>query len=150
MKIKNFNNFLTKLNENWSDIDDIDDDEFLKYDNELDISDDSGNQYDEDDDEDDDAISNMQYLLRQLFKNSGIDDVSVTGNGIDISISIVLQRRESLSYILKIFEVLSKIKKDILPQYDSDIDLWKTKKFEPLLIFSFTYNEGLDDDNLAF
>jgi hypothetical protein len=167
MKINNFKVF---LKENISDDeysylnDDLDGNKLDKdpyYDSTYDpyndpyssYSEDDG--YEDDDYEDDDDIKSddlqhLHYLLRQMFRNSGINNVDIGGTANQISINVQLSHRDRLRNIVKIIEVVNKIKKDILPQYDSDVEMWRTKHYIPLLMFTFYYNEGLEDDIVPF
>lgn len=104
---------------------------------------------DDDDDEDLDDVQsedmeNLLYLLRTLFKNSGVD-ADIDSKGLDIIVCVVLNKKEKISSILKVFDVAKKLKKDILPQYDSEFEMWETKTGEPMLTFNFNY-EGADGD----
>ena len=42
--------------------------------------------------------------------------------------------------MMKIMSMIKKIKTEVLIQYDSEMDLWETKKGLPLLTFDFYYN----------
>lgn len=142
MKINKYNSF---LNEN------IRKDEYSYLNDDLDPWDDMS--YDQDEEEDydqDEDMEHLLYLLRSMFTNSGIYDVEINNKKMDLTIYVELRYRERLKDIIKIFEVVNKLKKDILPQYDSEFEMWKTKKGNPLLTFNFYYDEGLDDDNIAF
>jgi hypothetical protein len=106
---------------------------------------------DDDDDDDDDVddiqsedMENLLYLLRTLFKNSGVS-AEVESKGLDITVYAVLAKKEKMASILKVFDVAKKLKKDILPQYDSEFEMWETKAGEPMLTFIFSY-EGSDGD----
>ena len=106
--------------------------------------------YDDDDDDiENDDIEHLLYLLRTMFKNSGID-VQIEHKNLDIIIYCVMSFKERLKDIISVFDVANKLKKDILPQYDSEFQLWETREGQPLLTFSFSYKEGLDDDNMPF
>lgn len=113
--------------------------------------DDYKDDYDEDGkDIEDDDMSNLLYLLRSMFRNSGIEEVYVENKKMDITISVELRRRERLKDIIKVFEVANKLKRDILAQYDSEFEMWETKEGRPLLVFNFMYDEGLYDDESPF
>jgi hypothetical protein len=142
MKVNKYNNFLKEniredelsyLNDRWDD---------STYDPYSDSQD-----YYNGDNED---MEHLLYLLRKMFHNSGIDNVDITNKKMDLTIYVELRTREKLRDIIKVFEVVNKLKRDILPQYDSEFDMWKTKKGSPLLTFNFYYDEGLDDDNVPF
>lgn len=155
MKINKYNSF---INENTRD------DEYSYLNDKLDLNsrwDDStydsyedegfyNDSEDEDDNYENEDMEHLLYLLRKMFNNSGIDNVEITNKKMDLTIYVELRYREKLRDIIKVFEVVNKLKKDILPQYDSEFDMWETKKGSPLLTFDFYYNEGLDDDNVPF
>ena len=102
------------------------------------------------DDEDED-VEHLSYLLRQMFKNSGIYDVRVTARkNRDILIEVHMNKKETLRNVIKVFEVANKLKRDILAQYDAEFDIWDTKDKRGILTFGFTLEEGLDDDNFPF
>jgi hypothetical protein len=131
--------------------------------NKKDDFDDWGYDYDDDstsydstsyDDEDDD-VENLNYLLRSMFRNSGIDNVIVETKKMDITVTVTLNRRERLKEVIKVFEVANKLKKDILAQYDSEVEMYDTwdkldKMSKPTIVFSFLYDEGLYDDEAPF
>lgn len=105
--------------------------------------------YDDDEYEEDDDMSHLLYLLRQMFKNSGID-AEVSNTHLDIIIDVYLNKKERLIEIIKVFEVAKKLRKDILLQYDSEFQLFYTKTGQPVLTFTFIYGDGQDDDNAPF
>lgn len=103
-----------------------------------------------DDKLDNDEMADMEhliYLLRSMFKNNGID-VVVESKDLDISIYCTMNRREDLKDVLNVLSVVNKLKKDILPQYECEFDLWETKKGKPLLTFKFVYFG--DEDYIPF
>lgn len=166
MRIKDFIDFLkesvkddykSKLNEevdsNEEDLYDYDDDSTKSPSDKYDKNSDYG-YYDYDDDPEDDDIEDddtehLLYLLRTMFRNNGVD-VDVTSKGIeDIVISCYMRNKEDLKSVIKVFEVATKLKRDILSQYDSEFDMWSSKT-GPILTFTFMLNEGLEDDNMPF
>jgi hypothetical protein len=143
MKLKKFNQLFER--EGFDHIDGYDDDyEDEGYDklnsDDYDDSDDNGNQ---------DDMAHLEYLLREMFRNVGID-VTVTSDNGDIQIVVMLNQKERLRDVINIFSVANKLKKDILAQYDSEFDLWEDKKGQPMLTFDFYYGDGLGDDNAPF
>lgn len=106
--------------------------------------------YPEEEEDDDDPLGDeskyLLYLLRQMFHNSGIH-CECDNSGGDILLTVFLTNKGNVSDILKAFEVVKKIKKDILAQYDSSYELWETKKGEPRLTFEFSVGDDLGDDN---
>jgi len=104
-----------------------------------------------DGDEEDDDLDHLLYLLRQMFRNSGIEDVRVTAkNNEDIVIECHTYKKDTLRNVIKIFEVANKLKRDILSQYDSEFEMWENKRGGGILTFGFTLDEGLDDDTMPF
>ena len=133
MKLKKFNQLFER--EGFDDIDGYD------YEDDYDYS--REDEYKgEDDDDSDDDMSHLCYLLRSMFNNSNVD-VNVENSGLDLSITAQFARRESLSDIVKVFEIVKKIKKDVLAQYSSSYEIWETKTGTPMITFEFM----LDDDD---
>lgn len=91
-------------------------------------------------------LEHLMDLLRTYFENQGVE-VEVENENLDIIISTYLRKKEKLKNITQIFNIVKKVKKDILPQYDSEFELWETKDKSPILCFKFFYEEGLGDDN---
>ena len=142
MKLKKFNQLFER--EGFDDIDDPfyddEDDNYSRYDKEY---------QGEDEDDSDDDMSHLCYLLRSMFNNSNID-VNVENSGLDLSITAQFARRESLSDIVKVFEVIKKIKKDILAQYSSSYEIWETKQGTPMITFEFMLeDEDSDKDGVV-
>ena len=146
--------------DDYDDEDDNDDDDYGFYDqddeddnfgrpNTPKKEDDGYDEYDEDGISSND-IQHLNYLLRSMFKNSGIEDVQIENKKLDISISCVLRKRESMKNVIKVFEIAKKLKRDILAQYDSEFEMWETKDGRPLLTFNFYYGEGLNNDYAPF
>jgi hypothetical protein len=169
-EFSHLNDMLDKKNEGrWDDEDDDEDDhDYGFYDQDEDEDDhlfgrpnhtskkqdSTYDEYDEDEYDEDDMNSNdiqhLNHLLRTMFRNSGIEDVSIENKKLDLSISCVLRKKESMRNVIKVFEIAKKLKKDILGQYDSEFEMWETKDGRPLLTFNFYYGEGLNDDYAPF
>ena len=139
MKLKKFNQLFER--EGFDDIyEPFDDDDYnYRYDKEY-----KG----EDEDDSDDDMSHLCYLLRSMFNNSNID-VNVENSGLDLSITAQFSRRESLSDIVKVFEIVKKIKKDILAQYSSSYEMWETKSGSPMITFEFMLEDDDDKDGVV-
>jgi hypothetical protein len=144
MKLKKFNQLFER--EGFDDIDEPlyprkewnsydDDDDDYSYDKEYEG---------EDEDDSDDDMSHLCYLLRSMFNNSNVD-VNVENSGLDLSITAQFARRESLSDIVKVFEIIKKIKKDVLAQYSSSYEMWETKSGSPMITFEFMLEDEDDD-----
>ena len=139
MKLKKFNQLFER--EGFDDIYepfDYDDDDY-RYDKEY-----KG----EDEDDSDDDMSHLCYLLRSMFNNSNVD-VNVENSGLDLSITAQFARRESLSDIVKVFEIVRKIKKDVLAQYSSSYEIWETKTGTPMITFEFMLDDDDDKDGVV-
>jgi hypothetical protein len=143
MKLKKFNQLFER--EGFDHIDGYDDDDYEdegydKLNSDDDDSDDNGGQ---------DDMEHLEYLLREMFRNVGID-VTVTSDNGDIQIVVMLNKKERLRDVISVFSVANKLKKDILAQYDSEFDLWEDNKGLPMLTFDFYYGDGLGDSNAPF
>ena len=106
----------------------------------------SGYDPDEEDDIQSDDIQHLLYLIRSLFKNVGIE-ADVDSEGLNISICVILNKKEKMKSILSVFDVAKKLKKDILLQYESEFELWETKDDRPVLTFNFKYTDGVVYDD---
>lgn len=139
MKLKKFNQLFER--EGFDDIDGYD------YEDDYDYS--REDEYKgEDDDDSDDDMSHLCYLLRSMFNNSNVD-VNVENSGLDLSITAQFARRESLSDIVKVFEIVRKIKKDVLGQYSSSYEIWETKSGTPMITFEFMLEDDDDKDGIV-
>ena len=109
-----------------------------------------GTEEEEDEQIGDSDMDNLLYLLRTMFRNKGIKDVYVEHDELDITISVTMGYKEKIESIISVFDTAKRLKRDILPQYDSEFEMWETKDGKPLLVFNFYYGEGLEDDNTPF
>lgn len=109
-----------------------------------------GTEEEEDEQIGDSDMDNLLYLLRTMFRNKGIKDVYVEHEELDITISVTMGRKEKIESIISVFDTAKRLKRDILPQYDSEFEMWETKDGKPLLTFNFYYGEGLEDDDAPF
>lgn len=161
MNIKNYKLFLEKdvnwrddedsylndgLNDRWDDstYDPDGSDDNYEYDDDYDYGKkDYIHGYDEDDEDGEDIetddMEHLLYLLRSMFKNSGID-ARITNKKMDIKIFIELNKKERLKSLISIFEVVNKLKKDILIQYTCEFDMWQTAS-KPYFEFEFFYGK---------
>jgi hypothetical protein len=139
MKLKKFNQLFER--EGFDDIDGYD------YEDDYDYSREDEYKGDDEDDSDDD-MSHLCYLLRSMFNNSNVD-VNVENSGLDLSITAQFARRESLSDIIKVFEIVRKIKKDVLAQYSSSYEMWETKTGTPMITFEFMLDDDDDKDGVV-
>jgi hypothetical protein len=145
MKLKKFNQLFER--EGFDDIDDPFYDDYYgrPY---YSKSDDDEEYEGEDENESDDDMDHLCYLLRQMFNNSNFD-VNVENSGLDLSMTAQFERKESLKDVIKLFEIVKKIKKDILPQYESSYEMWETKSGRPMITFDFTLDDDADRDGVV-
>ena len=102
--------------------------------------------YDYDDgyiEEDEEDLSGVAALAHKMLEESGIEKFYVSNKGNNISIQFVLEKTERFSKLTKILGIIKKLSSDVLIQYDSEMDLWETKREEPLLTFDFYYNKDV-------
>lgn len=152
MKLKNYKQIFEEVDpKDWGEDYDFEDDDDDLYGRPSYKSKSIHNGYDPDEDDElpADDMEHLLYLLRSFFKQSGID-AEIEHKKLDIMAYIVLNKREKMSTILKVFDVAKKLKKDILAQYDSEFELWETKSGYPMLTFNFYYDNGDGDDRAAF
>lgn len=126
------------LNSRW------DDSTYDPYDDDYDDYDDIDRYHQEEsDDVDIDDMEHLLYLLRTMFKNAGIE-ANISNKKMNITVYIQLTPKERLRDVINVFEVVNKLKKDILIQYSCDFEMWETKVGRPYFEFTFTYES--DDD----
>lgn len=106
------------------------------------------NEYDGSDEIDDsDEGDHLCYLIRSMFGNYGLS-TTVERNDLDISVYVYLQRKEKMKNVLKAFDVVYKMRRDILPQYQSEFELYESKQGMPILSFDFYYSDREEDDDV--
>jgi hypothetical protein len=91
--------------------------------------------------EDEEDLSGVAALAHRMLEESGLENFYVSNKGNNISIQFVLNKKEKFSKLTKILGLIKKLSSDILIQYDSEMDLWETKREDPLLTFDFYYNK---------
>jgi hypothetical protein len=132
-KLKKYDQFINE------DKDRLDDDDYGYYDEEED-----------DDDDNTDDIDNLKYLLRKMITQGGIKNCEITNTGMDLKIQIIPTTYGMVNYFYKldevihIYEIIKKIDKDVLVDFDLECDIWETRKVEPLFIFNFYSLDGED------
>lgn len=136
--LKKFNDFFIKEDR------ENDEDEYSIYDHPSEM-----------DDEVDDEVdfqSEMDYLcqtIESLFHNGQIN-CNVINNDLDLMVYIFPEEKESLRSLTKIFDVANKLKRDILPQYSSEFEVYQQKDGTSVILFTFEYDENdfkSNDDN---
>lgn len=149
-KINKFNRFVERIDDDsWSSIENDwnNDDSTDYYDKDYyghDIDNDSPDY----DDDKEDGMENIKYLLRKMFKNKGLEKYVINSRGFDIEITIIVNEKERLSDIVNMFDLLNKLKKDILPQYESEFDMWTNRKGDQVFEVIFLYDDdGITEDD---
>ncbi len=89
------------------------------------------NKFNESSDEDENVDEGMEYILylvRNTIRNKGIKNFEIDNfEDYNISITVTTNLRERLSELNSIFEVIANLKKDIIPQYESEFFMYQTK-----------------------
>ena len=145
--LKKFNDFIIKEERDWDDEHKYDDDDY-KNDPPPEMEDEV-----ESEDDEVDFQSEMDYLcqtIESLFHNSQIN-CNVINNDLDLLVYIFPEEKESLRSLTKIFDVANKLKRDILPQYSSEFEVYQQKDGTSVILFTFEYDESevskSSDDN---
>jgi hypothetical protein len=85
-----------------------------------------------DEEDDEETVSYMDTLvspIRTMFRNSNIENFYISTKGYDVSIQIVLNKRERFGNLMRVLGLLKKISTDIFIQYDSELRIfWKLQK----------------------
>jgi len=138
--IKKYNKFLEEFN--------IREDEHAHLNGKLDSNSDKDPTFDylNDGDDHNDEVGDMEHLLnllKTMFKNSGVE-TEVEYKNMDITIYCIMQKKETLKSVINVFEVANKLKRDILPQYQSEVVMYETKGGEPMIGLHFMYSDEMD------
>jgi hypothetical protein len=97
---------------------------------------------DEPDDEMKAAFEHLASTIRQMVRNAGIKNFTVTVHDKDFVLEFILDQNKKFSAFMTLIGMMKKIHQDILIQYEPAIDLWYTKDKRPLLTIDFYYKEG--------
>lgn len=89
---------------------------------------------------DEDYLNDMATMVHNVLEKSEIPNFFVSNSKDNISVQFILSIKERFGKIMKILSLIKKIKTEVLIQYDSEMDLWETKRGQPLLTFDFYYN----------
>ena len=103
-------------------------------------------EYNEEDERGEGEMGELAYWIRQMFKSNNIES-TVENDNYDLVSYILLQKRERISKILKVFEVISKIKTDLLTHYGVEFELYENKEGYPIFKFAFTWDSEIPEDN---
>ena len=132
-----------KFNESWDDLDDWDEYQYKPTK--------KGYQEEEfekeqEDDRGEGEMGELAYWIRQMFKANKIES-TVEADSYDLIAYIFLSKREKMSNLLNVFEVIDKIKKDLLTTYSAEVELYENKQGYPVLKFTFSYDAEIPDDD---
>lgn len=123
---------------------DFDDDPFNGFGN-KDFDDDSLNDdsFEEIDDiNTEEELKHLCSLLREMFKNKGIYNVSVYNEDMNIIIDAIFNKTAKLEKIIEIFSIANKIKKEILLQYIDSFQMYEEKNGDHIISFEFIFDVG--------
>ena len=99
-------------------------------------------QEEEQDDELKAAFEHLASTIRQMIRNAGIGNYTVTAHDKDFVMEFILDQNKKFSSFMTLIGLMKKIHQDILIQYEPAVDLWYTKDKRPLLTIDFYYKEG--------
>lgn len=96
----------------------------------------------------DGEMETLCSLLRKFFTISNIEAEVVYNDG-HIDIFCFLEKKEKMSSIIRVFEVVDKLKRDTLQGYKSKFELWENRQGYPVMNFQFGFGEDdtFDDDD---
>ena len=100
----------------------------------------------QEDDRGEGEMGELAYWIRQMFKANKIESTIETEN-YDLIAYIFLSKREKMSNLLNVFEVINKIKKDLLTTYSAEVELYENKEGYPVLKFTFSYDAEIPGED---
>lgn len=121
-------------------------DNYKKFTESIDDEDHYDDEYYGHNNDNNDGMEHIMYLLRVTLRNRLVQDFTIDYSGYDICISVVCNESERLKDIITIFDTLEHLKTDIIPQYDSEFDIFQSRRDDTVLDFNFYYNGGNGDD----
>jgi hypothetical protein len=83
----------------------------------------------------------LKDSLLDMFSRTGFNNVEISGSVDYFTLEITFKYFENLSDVLRVVELVKKIKDDILVDYEVDSDLWRNKSWMPLLSIDFSLKE---------
>lgn len=96
----------------------------------------------QDEDEFKAAFEQLASTIRQMIRNSGVKNFTVTVHDKDFVMEFVMEQDRKFSTFSSLIGLMKKIHKDILTSYEPAIDLWHTKDGRPLMTVDFYYKES--------
>jgi hypothetical protein len=107
--------------------------------------------YDDEEDWSDDGasgeVNELAYWIRQLFKTNKINCSVESESNYGLTTYVFLSKKEKISNLLKVFEVVNQVKNELLTQYDVEFELYENKHGEPIFKFNFTWSSEVDDSD---
>lgn len=92
--------------------------------------------------EDDLAMNELLGSLEDIFINSGINDVILKSDVLDIIAYFTLSyKNRSIDYLIEILDVCNYIKDEILVNYYTEIEFDVSKDFKDIMIVNFYYTK---------
>lgn len=88
---------------------------------------------------DQEPMDELLELLKQLLERSGVEDFYIFNDRMHIHFQIIFKDEEKIDYISQVLSSVEKIERETLTQYESEIEMWKSKENEPVLEVSFYY-----------
>lgn len=89
-------------------------------------------------------IENLCSMIRKYLKGSDLD-TSVSYQDNEITIAVFLGKKESVKSLRETLETLKKLQKDILPEYESDVQIY-VDKGTPILYLDLSLDNEGDGD----
>jgi hypothetical protein len=83
----------------------------------------------------------LKDSLLDMFSRAGFNNVEISGSVDYFTLEITFKYFENLSDVLRVVELVKRIKDDILVDYEEDSDLWRSKSYMPLLSIDFSLKE---------
>jgi hypothetical protein len=83
----------------------------------------------------------LKDSLLDMFSRAGFNNVEISGSVDYFTLEVTFKYFENLSDVLRVVELVKRIKDDILVDYEEDSDLWRSKSYMPLLSIDFYLKE---------
>ena len=140
-------NTYSSFNESWEeDEEELDESDLDGHEDDYDEDEDNGeDDYDDYDGGEninfDDEMSSLCDTIKSLFDNSSLP-VDIDYEGLNLTVFVFLEKKESMKNLVKCFDVANKLRRDILPQYESEFRIYENKDGYPIICFDFTYDNN--------
>jgi hypothetical protein len=91
----------------------------------------------------DPAQEELASHIRKMLKVSYDRSHAFLEEDGSIGIQFILNKTEKMSSLMKVMNLIDGVKTDSLIEYDTDFELWKTTKGDPMITVTFRRNEGV-------